>query len=93
MAAALDQMIRDGLNVKETSLEFDFGGKVTTKPWPPGQKLMDYIKSVSIFFFKPTTKREVRVQSYHMDIVLLCHYQWSITAPFKTEKVMWPVHL
>lgn len=47
MAAALDQMIKDGVDVKEASLEFDFGGKETTKPWPPGQKLMDYIKKVS----------------------------------------------
>lgn len=46
-AAALDQMLKDGLDVKEASLEFDFGGKVTTKPWPPGQELMDYIKNVS----------------------------------------------
>lgn len=46
-AAALDQMIKDGLDVKETSLEFDFGGQITTKPWPPGQKLMEYIKNVS----------------------------------------------
>lgn len=43
----MDQMIKDGVDVKEASLEFDFGGKVTTKPWPPGQKLMDYIKNVS----------------------------------------------
>lgn len=47
VAAALDQMIKDGLDVKETSLEFDFGGQITTKPWPPGQKLMEYIKNVS----------------------------------------------
>lgn len=50
MAAALDQMIKDGLDVNEASLEFDFGGKVTIKPWPPGQKLMDYIKNVSTLF-------------------------------------------
>lgn len=47
MAAALNKMIKDGLGVTETSLEFDFGGIITTKPWPPGQKLMEYIKNVS----------------------------------------------
>ena len=51
MATALDKMIKDGLDVTETSLEFDFGGQITTKPWPPGQKLMEYIKSVSKFKF------------------------------------------
>lgn len=40
-------MMRNGLDVKEASLEFDFGGGVSTKPWPPGQKLMDYIKNVN----------------------------------------------
>ena len=50
MAAALDKMIKDGLDVTETSLEFDFGGQISTKPWPPGQKLMEYIKNVGKFF-------------------------------------------
>ena len=50
MAAALDKMIKDGLDVTETSLEFDFGGLITAKPWSPGQKLMEYIKNVSKFF-------------------------------------------
>ncbi|KAJ7372454.1 hypothetical protein OS493_018961 [Desmophyllum pertusum] len=48
VAAALDRMIKDGLNVKEMSLEFDFEGGVTAKPWPPGQKLKANIKNVSI---------------------------------------------
>lgn len=50
MAAALDKMIKDGLNVTETSLKFDFGGQITTKPWPSGQKLMEHIKNVSQCF-------------------------------------------
>lgn len=47
MAAALDRMIKGGLDAKETSLEFDFEGGVTAKPWPPGQKLKENIKNVS----------------------------------------------
>lgn len=56
MAAALDQMVKDGLDVTETSLEFDFGGTIATKPWPPGQKLMEYIKNVSNTFSRKLGK-------------------------------------
>ena len=47
LAAALDRMIKDGLNVKETSLGFEFSSKVTSTPWSPGKRLMEYIKNVS----------------------------------------------
>lgn len=44
-------MIKDGFDVTESSFEFDFGGQITkTKPWTPGQKLMEYIRNVSKFF-------------------------------------------
>ena len=48
LAAALDRMINDGFNVKETSLGFEFGSKVTSIPWSPGKRLMEYIKNVSV---------------------------------------------
>lgn len=48
LGAALDQMIKDGFNVKEASLGFDFGSKLTSSPWAPGKRLMEYIKNVSI---------------------------------------------
>ena len=47
-AAALDWMIKDGFNVKETFLGFEFGSKVTSTPWSSGKRLMEYIKNVSI---------------------------------------------
>ena len=41
-------MIKDGFIVKEASLGFDFGGKITGTPWPPGRQLMKYIENVSM---------------------------------------------
>jgi len=66
VATALDQMIKDGLDVKETSLQFDFGGQITTKAWPPGQKLMEYIKNVS-----KLCKYKVFICTLHFRIVTI----------------------
>lgn len=50
LAVALDRMTKDGFNVKETSLGFEFGSKVTSTLWSPGKRLMEYIKNVSMEF-------------------------------------------
>ena len=48
LGSALDQMIKDGFNVKEASLGFNFDRTVASNPWEPGKKFMEYIKNVSV---------------------------------------------
>ena len=47
LAWALDQMIKDGYNVDETPLGFDFSQGFQVEPWKPGDKLLEYIKKVT----------------------------------------------
>lgn len=65
VGAALSKMIKDGFDVKEASLEFDFEGGISTRPWPPGQRLMDYIKNVSAIY--------PRIQ-LHLMLITECHF-------------------
>lgn len=46
VAVALDRMIKQGANVKETSLGFNFDSVDTSSVWKPGRTLMEYIKNV-----------------------------------------------
>lgn len=66
IGAALNKMIKDGFEVKEVSLEFDFEGEVSTRPWPPGQKLMDYIKNVSAIYHR------IQLLSMLRNVIIRC---------------------
>lgn len=60
LGTALDQMIKDGFNVKEASLDFNFDRTVASNPWAPGKKFMEYIKNVSIGHHTTTRENKLR---------------------------------
>lgn len=60
LGTALDQMIKDGFNIKEASLGFNFDRTVASNPWAPGKKFMEHIKNVSIGHHATTRENKLR---------------------------------